>query len=186
MLFGNAYVYKLLSGSCTKRRSKAHNGGRSCGNTYHTGIFFHLFEQIMGSDAGIIFFCIRSGLRYTLLNIERSTIVIAFFILLGRSIPFTFHRIDMNYNRMAAILHRRESIDQRFHIISFLDILIVKSHRFKEVTFTLPVTLTKRLQVFVQPAMIFGNRHLIVVDDDNHIAIKLRCIVQSFESFTAT
>ena len=50
---------------------------------------------------------------------------------------------------------------------------------------TLATALAKRTQILVYTAMVLGNRHLVVVYNDDDARAKLRSLIKSFECSTA-
>ena len=112
--------------------------------------------------------------------------MVSLFVQFCAFIPFAFQGINMYYYRMLNIFHFRESLNQCFHIIAVVHVHIIQSHSLEEITFALTVTVTQIFQVLVQTTVILGNRHLIVVDNNNHICSKFRYIIQSFKCFAAT
>ena len=117
---------------------KSHNRrccGRDCDNTF---IFFHLIKQVFGSHGRIIL-SVRIHQRLARLDVKRHVPVPCLLVLLGRLISFAFECHDVDYNRLTGIFNRFECIDKRTDIITVAYIHIIKSHRFKKITFSLTV-----------------------------------------------
>ena len=185
MFFGNTDINKLLAGFLTTVGSKPENGRSTRSNCYHPLVFFHFFQQILSGYFAIIFRSFAK-LGFSGFYIERSKPMVSLFVQFCAFIPFAFQGINMYYYRMLNIFHFRESLNQCFHIIAVVHVHIIQSHSLEEITFALTVAVTQIFQVLVKTTVILGNRHLIVVDNNNHVCTKLRHIVQSFECFAAT
>ena len=93
--------------------------------------------------------------------------------------------VDMNNCWLVGILHTTEHFYEAFYVVAFLQILILKSPCLKPVVLTLATALAKRTQILVYTAMVLGNRHLVVVYNDDDARAKLRSLIKSFECFTA-
>ena len=91
----------------------------------------------------------------------------------------------MNNRRPRRIFDFAENPDQRFDRISVPDIAIVKTERLKHVTLGLAAGFPQQPQVGIQTAVVFGNRHFVVVDDNNDVTVKHRRIAQSLQRFAA-
>ena len=82
-------------------------------------------------------------------------------------------------------LDRFECGQQGRQIVSVFDKHIIEAQHFKEIGLRRSVCIAQFFQVLVQSAMVFGNRHIVVVDDDNHIRSQNSGVVQRFQRFAA-
>ena len=70
---------------------------------------------------------------------------------------------------MVDVAHTTESLDHRLDVVAVSHIEIVEAHSLEEVARRLAVGFAQQLQVVVKSAVVFGNRHLVVVDHHNHV-----------------
>ena len=63
--------------------------------------------------------------------------------------------------------------------------LLVQIQRLKEITFGFSVGISEKFKIFVHTAMIFGDGHIVIVNDNNQICIEFARKVKTFESLTA-
>ena len=89
-----------------------------------------------------------------------------------------------NYG-LCAVPDAFECGDKGGDIISVSDENIVKSHSLEEVAFSLAVCFTEKLQIFIHTAVVFGDGHIIVIDDYDKVGRLLACKVKSFKCLAA-
>ena len=80
--------------------------------------------------------------------------------------------VYMNNRWLVSILHTTEHFDKFFNIIAFLKILIFKAPSLKPVVLTRSFALTQGTQILIDTTVILGNRHLIVVHNDDDARTK--------------
>ena len=102
-------------------------------------------------------------------------------VLLGTGVSLAFQRIDMHDDGMRRILHGGERPDQSLHVVAVGDIAIIEAHRPEEVAGAVSAALAQLLQIAVEPAVILGNGHLVVVHDDDEIRAQFGSVVQPLE-----
>ena len=83
---------------------------------------------------------------------------------------------------MVDILQVFKRRDQRVHIVALLHITVVKSERLEQIQLRGSVRRAQTGKIAVHATEILGDRHLIVVDDDDEITALFGSVVQSFES----
>ena len=108
-----------------------------------------------------------------------------FLLLLGKAVAFTFEGIDVYRNRVVDVFHLSEGVYQCLHVIAVFHVQIIQSHGGKEVARRLTVGFAQQLQVTIQTAVIFGNGHLVVIDNNNHVSSEFCYVVQSLEGFAS-
>ena len=108
-----------------------------------------------------------------------------FLVLFGRSITLALLRYDVNGNGFLGVLNAFKSLDERVNIVSVPDENIVKTHCSEKVGFSLAVALAESLEVSVKSAVVLGNGHIVVVDDDNKVRVEFACRVKTLECFAA-
>ena len=79
----------------------------------------------------------------------------------------TFFCVNVNHGRLIRILHALENLDEFPDVVSFFKIFVFKAPRLEPVVLAGAVALAKGTQVLVNSAMIFGNRHFVVVHHDD-------------------
>ena len=121
----------------------------------------------------------------TIIKIERHSPMPSFLVVYGRSIAMTFLCVDMYYCWLVGILDTTEHLNKTLYIVAFLQILILKSPSLEPVVLALATALAKRTQILIYTAMVLGDRHLVVVYNDDDARAKLRSLIKSFESLTA-
>ena len=107
-----------------------------------------------------------------------------FLILFRRSIALALLCYDVNYNRLFAVLYALERLDKRRDIVAVLNENIVKTHCLEKVTFSLALGITEKLEISVHTTVVFGNRHIVIVHNDNKVCIHFPCKVDTLQSFT--
>ena len=90
--------------------------------------------------------------------------------------------VDMQHDGMVDILQVFKRRDQRVHIVALLHITVVKSERLEQIQLRGSVRRAQTGKIAVHATEILGDRHLIVVDDDDEITALFGSVVQSFES----
>ena len=96
-----------------------------------------------------------------------------------------FQGIDVYNDRMFGIFYGFESSDKFFNVIAVIEINIIEPHGFKEVAFCLAIGFPEQFKVLIQSAVVFGDRHLVIVDDYDHIGSGLSGIIKAFICFAA-
>ena len=71
------------------------------------------------------------------------------------------------------------------NVIAVIEINIIEPHGFKEVAFCLAIGFPEQFKVLIQSAVVFGDRHLVIVDDYDHIGSGLSGIIKAFICFAA-
>ena len=76
----------------------------------------------------------------------------------------------MYHCRPRRIFHRRQNRCHLFNGITVRHIVIIKSQSLKHIALCLAVRFAQQTQIRIQTAVILGNRHLIVINNNNDIA----------------
>ena len=92
----------------------------------------------------------------------------------------------MHHDGMVNVLHLIEGGDECFELVALIHIEIVQAHGTEEVVATSAIRPSERCEVLVKSAMVFGNRHLVVVDHDDKVRAQFGCPVKAFKCFTTT
>ena len=97
----------------------------------------------------------------------------------------TFLCVNVNHGRLIRILHALENLDEFFDVVTLFQVLVFKAPRLEPVVLAGAVALTQGTQVLIDSAMIFGDRHFVVVYHDDDARAEFRSLVQSLESLAA-
>ena len=89
------------------------------------------------------------------------------------SVAFTLERIDVDHNRMIRIFYLLKCIDKSLNIVAVVNIQVVQAHRLEEVILGGSIGAAQLSELVVHAAVILGNGHLIVVENDDKVAIQL-------------
>lgn len=79
---------------------------------------------------------------------------------------------------MVDAVHLLEGTNQLMHIVAVLHIAVVESEVAEQIAFAPAVRLTHCGQRRIHATMVLGNRHLVVVDENDHIAALLGGVVE--------
>ena len=97
----------------------------------------------------------------------------------------TFLCVNVNHGRLIRILHALENLDEFFDVVTLFQVLVFKAPRLEPVVLAGAVALAQGTQVLIDSAMIFGDRHFVVVYHDDDARAEFRSLVQSLESLAA-
>ena len=97
----------------------------------------------------------------------------------------TFLCVNVNHGRLIRILHALENLDKFFDVVTLFQVLVFKAPRLEPVVLAGAVALAQGTQVLVDSAMIFGDRHFVVVHHDDDARTEFRSLIQSLESLAA-
>ena len=97
----------------------------------------------------------------------------------------TFLCMNVNHGRLIRILHALENLDEFFDVVTLFQIIVFKAPRLEPVVLAGAVALAQGTQVLIDSAMIFGDRHFVVVHHDDDARAELRSLVQTLESLAA-
>lgn len=97
----------------------------------------------------------------------------------------TFLSVDVYHHGMVDVFDLAESFHETAHIVALFHVEVVEAEGTEVVALRLAAALAQTLEVAVQPAMVLGNAHLVVVDDDDDVGAQFGGSVESFESLAA-
>ena len=103
----------------------------------------------------------------------------------GRRKSMTFLCVNVNHGRLIRILHALENLDEFFDVVTLFQVLVFKAPCLEPVVLAGAVALAQGTQVLVDSAMIFGDRHFVVVHHDDDARTEFRSLIQSLESLAA-
>ena len=93
--------------------------------------------------------------------------------------------IDVDDDRMIDVLHLLERGNQLVDVIALVDIQVVEPERLEEIAGIRPLRLAELLQRPEETAVVLGDGHLVVVEDDDAVAALLGEVVESLERHAA-
>ncbi len=93
----------------------------------------------------------------------------------------TLDGVHVQHDRMVGVFDAAQRLHQRMHVVALLHVTVVKAERLEDIGLRGAVRCAQTCEPAVHAAEILGDRHLVVVDDDDEVAALLRGVVQSFE-----
>ena len=97
----------------------------------------------------------------------------------------TFFCVNVNHGRLIRILHALENLNEFFDVVTLFQVLVFKAPCLEPVVLAGAVALAQGTQVLVDSAMIFGDRHFVVVHHDDDARAEFRSLIKSLESLAA-
>ncbi len=95
--------------------------------------------------------------------------------------PQPLRCVNVHHHRMVDATHLLEGANQLMHIVAVLHVAVVESEVAEQIALAPAVRVTHRGQRRIHATMVLGNRHLIVVDENDHIAALLGGVVEPLE-----
>ena len=189
VLLGNAHVNKLLACRGAKLGCKAHDVGRGGRDAHDLRIVLDGGAERLARNVGI---GARRGLarmaRAELApsrHVKRTHVVPALGVALGRLKALALCGGDVQHDGMIDIAQFLQRVDQSQHIVAGVQIAVVEPHRAENVALTGAVAGAQLGQIAIQAAMVFGNGLIVIVDDDDQVAVELGGIVKALKRQTA-
>ena len=102
-------------------------------------------------------------------------------VCLRGSVALAFERIDVDHDRMGRAFYLLKCGEKSLDVVAVIDIQVVQTHRFKEVILGSSVSATQLSELVVHATVILGDGHLIVVEDDDKVAVQLAGNVQALK-----
>ncbi|CDF22016.1 unknown [Prevotella sp. CAG:617] len=103
----------------------------------------------------------------------------------GRTVALTLDGVDVQHDGVVNVLDLAEGVNQGLQVVAVVYVPVVKAQRLEEVAAARAVALAQGLQVAVEAAVVLGNGHLVVVDDDNQVRALLGYVVQALVGLAA-
>ena len=184
ILLGDAYVDKLFAGLLAHLLGEAKHGRRTRGNHAHRWVSLHLLHHEIKCDA-LVALAAHVHQRLAGLRMERRTVVPCLLVQLGRRVALALLGDDVHNNRLPAVLYGRKCLDKRSNIVAVGYKAVIQTHRTEQIAFCLAARLAQQAQVLIQTAVILRDGHIVVVDEDDQVAVQLRRVVERLERFAA-
>ena len=89
--------------------------------------------------------------------------------------------VDVQHDGMVDVLQRFKRVDECIHVVALLHIPVVQTESLEQVQLRGAARSAQPCEIAVHAAEILGDRHFVVVDDDDEISALLGRVVQSFE-----
>ena len=91
---------------------------------------------------------------------------------------------DVHNNRLCCP-YGLKCFDKRSNIVAVGYKTVIQTHRAEQIAFCLAARLAQQAQVLIQTAMILRDGHIVVVDEDDQVAVQFCRIVERFQCFAA-
>lgn len=115
-------------------------------------------------------------------HIEGAHMMPVFGVALGRLKALALGGGDVQHDGMIDITQFLQRVDEGQHIVTGVQIAVVEPYRAENVAFTGAVAGAQRLgQIAIQAAMVLGNGLVVIVDDDDQVAIEFGGIVKALK-----
>ena len=185
MLLGNAHIDELFAGGSAKLGCKAHDVGRGGRDAHDLRIALDGGAQGLARNIGI---GARCGLaRVTRAkfaagcHIEGPHMMPVLGIALGWLKALALGGRDVQYDGVIDIAQLLQRIDQRLDIVAGGQVAIVEPQRAENVALAGAVAGTQLGQIAIEATVVFGNGLVVIVDDDDQVAVELGGIVKALK-----
>ena len=185
VLLGNAHVDKLFAGGSAKLRCKAHDVGRGGCDAHDLRIALDGGAERLARNVGI-------GARRRLARMARAElaagrhvkgayVVPALGVVLGWLKALALGGGDVQHDGMIDIAQFMQRIDEGQHIVTGVQVAVVEPHRAENVALTGAVAGAQLGQIAIQATMVLGNGLVVIVDDDDQVAVELGGVVKALK-----
>ena len=106
-------------------------------------------------------------------------------LLYGRRVAVALLGVDVYDGGVGRVFDAAEDVDQRGQVVAVFEVVIVEAEGLEEVQFGLSVRLTQQAQIGVESAVILGDAHLVVVNDDDDVRAQCGGRVEPLERLAA-
>ena len=185
VLFGNTHVDKLLTGGNAKLGCKAHDVGRGGRDAHNLRIALDSSAQGLARNVGIgarrrLARMARAELAPSC-HVKRTHVMPAFGVVLGRLKALALGGGDVQHDGMIDIAQFLQRVDEGQHVVTGVQIAVVEPHRAENVALTGTVAGAQLGQIAIQAAMVLGNGLVVIVDDDDQVAVEIGGIVKALK-----
>ena len=182
--FGNAHVKIVLSQFFSTFLRKTKQARNSRHKHQELWVSLCALEGILCENAGIRLG--RTGCRaLTSLNVKRHVPVPLLLVCLRGSVAFTLERVDVDHDRMGRVFYLLKCGDKSLDVVAIIDIQVVQAHRFEEVILGSSVGAAQLSELVIHAAVVLGDGHLVVVEDNDKVAVQLTSNVQALKRLAA-
>ena len=185
VLLGNAHIDELFVGGGAKLGCKAHDVGRGGRDAHDLRIALDGGAERLARNVGI-------GARRRLArmaraelapsrHVKRTHVMPALGVTLGWLKALALGGGDVQHDGMIDIAQSLQRVDQGQHIVAGVQIAVVEPHRAENVALTGAVAGAQLGQIAIQATVVLGNGLVVIVDDDDQVAIEFGGIVKAFK-----
>ena len=185
VLLGNAHIDELFAGGSAKLGCKAHNvgrGGRDANDLWIAldGGAERLARNVsIGARRGFARMA-RAKLAPSR-HVKRTHMMPVLRVALGRLKALALGGGDVQHDGMIDIAQFLQRVDEGQHIVTGVQIAVVEPHRAENVALTGTVAGAQLGQIAIQAAMVLGNGLVVIVDDDDQVAVEFGGIVKALK-----
>ena len=181
---GNAHVKVVLSKLFSAFLRKAKQARNSRHEHQELRVSLRALERILCKNTGVRLG--GTGCRaLTSLDVKRHVPVPLLLVCLRGSVSLALKRIDVDHNRMSRVFYLLKRGDKSLDVVAVIDIQVVQTHRFKEVILGSSVSAAQLSELVVHATVVLGDGHLIVIEDDDKVAVQLAGNVQTLKRLAA-
>ena len=189
VLLGNAHIDELFAGGSAKLGCKAHDVGRGSCDAHDLRIALDGGAERFARNVSI-------GARRGLARMARAKlapgrhvkgayVMPALGVALGWLKTLALGGGDVQHDGMIDIAQFLQRVDEGQHIVTGVQIAVVEPHRAENVALTGAVAGAQLGQIAIQAAMVLGNGLVVVIDDDDQVAVELGGVVKALKRQTA-
>ena len=109
----------------------------------------------------------------------------AFGVALGRLKALALGGRDVQHDGVVDVAQLLQRVDEGQHIVTGVQIAVVEPHRAENVALTGTVTGAQLGQIAIQATVVFGDGLVVIVDDDDQVAVEFGGIVEALKRQTA-
>ena len=185
VLLGNAHIDELFAGGSAKLGCKAHDVGRGGRDAHDLRIALDGGAERLARNVGIgarrrLARMARAELASSC-HVKRTHVMPAFGVVLGRLKALALGGGDVQHDGMIDIAQFLQRVDEGQHVVTGVQIAVVEPHRAENVALTGTVAGSQLGQIAIQAAMVLGNGLVVIVDDDDQVAIEFGGIVKALK-----
>lgn len=170
--------------ACAPVGREAEDRGRARGDGHQRRVVFHPRQQIVGRQVGIVGSVVGSE-RAERDGVERGAVVIGLLVGLGRRKALALDGVDVHHHGVVNAAHLGQRADERAEVVAVGHVAVVEAQGAEEVAGRLSAGAAQLGQAGIHAAVVLGNRHLIVVEQDDEIGAQFGRIVEPLESLAA-
>ena len=185
VLLGNAHIDELFAGGSAKLGCKAHDVGRGGRDAHDLRIALDGGAERLARNVGI-------GARRRLArmaraelapsrHVKRTHVVPALRVALGRLKALALGGGDVQHDGTIDIAQFLQRVDEGQHIVTGVQIAVVEPHRAENVALTGAVAGAQLGQIAIEATVVFGDGLVVIVDDDDQVAVELGGIVKALK-----
>ena len=184
LLLGNAHVDVLFARQFAFLGSKACSHRCAGCNGNECGVVLH-FVQHPVAEQFLVGFDSRFGWAASVQTVEGQAPVPCLLVGHGGRKAMPLFGVNVHHGRLVGALHTFKHLDKLFDVVALLQIFVFKAPCLEPVVRTGAVALAQRPQIFVDAAVVLGNRHLVVVHHNDDARAQLRSLVKPLKSHAA-